>query len=563
MSKSVKITTLFLLVLVVSFQILTVTVNSSATLNQVKKNGDDYQWFWHELVGAPGPISGEDSVYWGEDLGPYHNYTEMTSKLTHLSTLYPEIIDVFSIGKTFHGRDIWCVRITNESITTAKTESYIVGEHHAREMISVESCLYFIDYLVFYSSFGMFDDLLADSEIYVIPMLNPDGLSVMHFYPEQRKNLNPIDDDADGLNDTDLDGFLDDELERTYFWNDLTNTSEIIENDNDGDLQTAEDLPGGVDLNRNYGAYWNGTGSSIIKRDATYRGESPFSELETQALRKFMREHSFNFAVSIHSGIKAIIPPWSHNGTLPLKDETEFNALLGELKTTLGYPLWNESGLYTANGAWEDYCYASHDIIGFTFEVFEAPWTGSWFDYYNPEGSYILTNSEQVYNGLIYMVNEPRLTYSNNLPSVEVMNPSAVNQVFDNYTIRWTMSDADEESLNCTVFVSIDGLHWTVLKTNMIDETSYFWDIREVDSGSYYIKIGVYDGKDWIADTNEIKLNVNKEVEGSRFAFWLLAGIFGSLAAVYLFFNIRKSKGISKIWGPDPYDDNPNQNDTS
>ncbi|MCE7741572.1 MAG: hypothetical protein GOP50_03870 [Candidatus Heimdallarchaeota archaeon] len=480
-----------------------------------------------------------------------------------MSTTFPELVDVFSIGKTYHGRDIWCVRLTNKTVTTAKSEFYIVGEHHAREMISVENCLYFIDYVVYYTSFGMFHDLLADTEIYVIPMLNPDGLSIMHFFPEQRKNLNPIDDDEDGLNDTNLDGFLDDELERIYFWNDLTNTSEIIESDLDGDLQTAEDLPGGVDLNRNYGAYWNGTGSSEIKIDPDYRGESPFSELETQILRNFMIEHSFNFAVSIHSGIKAIIPPWAHNGTLPYKDETEFNALLGELKTTLGYPLWNESGLYTANGAWEDYCYANHDIIGFTFEVYEAPWTGSYFDYYNPEGSYILTNCEQVFEGLIYMAYEPRLTYSNNLPSIEVSNPSTVNQVFDNFTIRWTMSDDDEDSLNCSVFVSTDNLHWDVLKTNIIDESSYFWDVRDVEAGSYYIKVAAYDGMDRITDTNEIKLNVNKEAEGSQFAFWLLAGIFGGLAAVYLFFYIRKSKGVSKIWGPDPYEEEPSQEENT
>jgi len=530
-------------------------INSSSAFREKLQGDEQYVWFWHELADAPGPINGEDVVYWGEDLGPYHNYTEMTSKLFLLSSFYPELVDVFSIGQTYRGREIWCVRITNKTITTAKTEYYIVGAHHAREMISVETCLYFIDYLVYYSSFGMFDNLLSKSEIYVVPMLNPDGLSIMYFFPEQRKNLDPIDDDNDGVNDTNGDGFLDDELERTYYWDYLTNTSAIREHDDDGDLQIAEDLPGGVDLNRNYGAYWNGTGSSTIKIDPTYRGESPFSELETQAMREFMREHSFNFAVSLHSGIKAIIPPWAHNGTLPYKDKTEYNALLGELKTTLSYPLWNESGMYTSNGAWDDYCYANHDITSFTFEVYGSTWTGSWFDYYNPAGSGILSVCEQVYDGLIYMANEPRLTYSNNLPSIEVSNPSRVNQVFENYTIRWTMSDADDDSLNCSVFASTNGLNWDVIATNIIDESSYFWDVQDVSPGSYYIKVAVSDGKDWIADTNEIKLNVNQEVESSRFAFWILASIFGGLAAIYLFFNIRKSKGISKVWGPEPYDE--------
>ena len=90
---------------------------------------------------------------------------------------------------------------------------------------------------------------------------------------------------------------------------------------------------------------------------------------------------------------------------------------------------------------------------------------------------------------------------------------------------------------------------------HLLDETSFFWDVSGVEPGSYYLKVAVYDGKDWIADTNEIKLNVNKEAESSPYAFWILAGIFGGLAAIYLFFNIRKSKGVSKIWGPEPYEE--------
>jgi len=363
-----KTQAILMILFVVNFQILSTTINSSAMFNNVKKDGEVYEWFWQALVGAPGPINGEDSVFWGEDLGPYHNYTELTDRLLLLGENFPEFVDVFSIGQSYQGRDIWCVRLTNKSITTAKTEYYVVGAHHAREMISVESSLYFIDYVIYNSLFGMYEDLLSNSEIFVIPMLNPDGISIMHFFPEQRKNLNPIDDDEDGSVDTDLDGFLDDELERTYVWNEGLNDSVAVENDDDGDGSIANDLPGGVDLNRNYGAYWDGPGSSTDKISSTYRGAYPFSEVETQVLRDFMIEHSFNFAVSLHSGIRAIIAPWAHNASLPIKDEEEFNALLGELSTTLAYPLWNETAAnYTSNGAWEDYSYASHDIFCFTF----------------------------------------------------------------------------------------------------------------------------------------------------------------------------------------------------
>ncbi len=547
-----KTQALFLIVLFVNFQFLNVVINSSATFNIKKQETlDPYIWFWEELSNAPGQISGEDVVYWGENLGPYHNYTELTEKLVLLNSTFPDIVDVFSIGKTWHNNDVWCVKLTNETITSSKTEYYIVAEHHARELISVENALYFIDKIVYDSIFGLYEELLSSRELYVIPMLNPDGISIIHWFPEQRKNLHPIDDDGDGINDTDMDGLLDDELERTYYWNPAANTSAIREFDLDGDGSIAEDLPGGVDLNRNYGVNWEGTGSSSVKRNPLYRGAYPFSENETQIMRDFMREHAFNFAISLHSGIKSIITPWGHNGSLPLADEDEFNALLVDLQDILHWPLWNESGGYLTNGVWEDYCYAAHDILCFTLETYYDIWTGSYFDYFNPPGNQILSNCEYVYPAMIYLAEEPRLTYSNNLPSIEVTNPSTINQVFENYTITWTMDDLDGDNLNCTVLVSENGWNWDVLATNLTDQTSFFWNVTSVDPGSYYLKVAVYDGKDWISDVSEISLNVRNVKPPSPFAFYILAGIFGTLAVVYLFFYLRKSKNLSKMWGPE------------
>ena len=77
----------------------------------------DYTFIWEDYVGAPGLIYGDDVVVWGSSFGPYHNYSEQTTKLQSLETAFPDIIDLFSIGKTYFGRDIHCVRITDESVT--------------------------------------------------------------------------------------------------------------------------------------------------------------------------------------------------------------------------------------------------------------------------------------------------------------------------------------------------------------------------------------------------------------------------------------------------------------
>ncbi|MHA2309700.1 MAG: hypothetical protein ACXABJ_10505, partial [Candidatus Heimdallarchaeaceae archaeon] len=127
-------------------------------------------------------------------------------------------------------------------------------------------------------------------------------------------------------------------------------------------------------------------------------------------------------------------------------------------------------------------------------------------------------------------------------PSLVVTNPSKVNQVFDNYTIRWSMSDTEDDPLNCSVLVSRNGWNWEVLASNIMGSTSLFWDVKDLTPGSYYLKVAVSDGENWISDVSDIKLNVKQEPPSSRASFWILAVFIGSSAVVYLFFYIRKTK---------------------
>ena len=100
--------------------------------------------------------------------------------------------------------------------------------------------------------------LLNKAEIYIIPLLNPDGHSILWWYPYQRKNLRIQDDDDDGTTD--------DEYEVQVVWDQNQNRSVEIYNDSDDpDTEIGEDAPGGVDLNRNYDFEWYGPGSSTEK----------------------------------------------------------------------------------------------------------------------------------------------------------------------------------------------------------------------------------------------------------------------------------------------------------
>ncbi|UCE12762.1 MAG: hypothetical protein JSV04_11275, partial [Candidatus Heimdallarchaeota archaeon] len=253
----------------------------------------------------------------------YHSPTELLEELQQITDTAPEIVDLFTIGNSIQGREIYCLRITNEKNTYPKAGVMFVAQHHAREQITVEAVLRFLLRLV--NNYGVdqkITEYINHEEIFVIPTLNPDGL----FYVVEeenfwlRRNLNPIDDDNDGVTnedpaeDTNGDGIISEydiidrkteEFLGLYF--------EGIDTDNDGAIN--EDGIGGVDLNRNYDYRWNdssldsgwGTDTSL----ETYPGTTPFSEPETQAYRDFLENKSFASAISLHSGINATYFPWS------------------------------------------------------------------------------------------------------------------------------------------------------------------------------------------------------------------------------------------------------------
>ena len=167
---------------------------------------------------------------------------------------YPEITKLQNIGKTHENRTIYAIKISdNPQLEEAEEpDILIIGCHHSRELISVEVPFYFANYLVEnYGRKADVTDLVDNREIWIIPMLNPDG----HVYVEEghtnwRKNRSPIDEDDDGT----IDAYA-------------------------------------VDLNRNYGYKWGvDEHTSDYPESEFYHGKEPFSEKETQAIRDLLHE---------------------------------------------------------------------------------------------------------------------------------------------------------------------------------------------------------------------------------------------------------------------------------
>ncbi|MDP2872565.1 MAG: M14 family metallopeptidase [Bacillota bacterium] len=108
----------------------------------------------------------------------YHKYDELTRILHELAGAYSGLASLYSIGRTYQGRDIWCLEITNKSTGPAlhKPGFQIDGNTHSGEVTGCAVALYDAYYLL--SRYGEDDFVtgLVDTRvIYVIPRVSADG----------------------------------------------------------------------------------------------------------------------------------------------------------------------------------------------------------------------------------------------------------------------------------------------------------------------------------------------------------------------------------------------------
>lgn len=359
------------------------------------------------------------------DWNHYHNYTEIVDILLSLNATYPNIVDVFSIGKSWQNRTIYCVRLTSENATYSKPKVMFVGYHHARERISAELPLYFVVYAAQnYGANTTVTRMLDLSEIYVVVALNVDGFDAVDVNEWQRKNVRPFDEDNDGLfdedppDDEDGDGYIEDLAQ----WNGtdwIFIRLEGIDDDCDGALN--EDWIGGVDINRNYGYEWNATceSGSLDPHAEDYRGPAPFSEPETQAIRNLALQHDFKYAISFHSGDECIVYPWGYT-IAPPDDEKIFIEMAEEL-SRLVECMYEQSGAwYTISGAWGDWMYGNRSTLALTCEIYtngsawqyepgsteDFSWEKGVFQFFNPDPNNIESTLQRWMPVFFYISNK-------------------------------------------------------------------------------------------------------------------------------------------------------------
>jgi len=144
--------------------------------------------------------------------------------------------------------------------------------------------------------------------------------------------------------------------------------------DNDGD--NAITTLDGVDSNRNFPEHWNydDEGSGTIFSDETYRGPSPGSEPETQAMIGLMDEIHPVFHISYHSFGQLLLYPFGFQVNTPSADDPIYVAWAGTDKKPAvpGFDPGVGADLYTTNGEQTDFAAAEEGSLAMTPELSEG-----------------------------------------------------------------------------------------------------------------------------------------------------------------------------------------------
>ncbi|MGI6631673.1 MAG: M14 family metallopeptidase [Bacillota bacterium] len=144
----------------------------------------------------------------------YLTYSHVTDYLKKTAEAYPDLTVLESAGKSYEGRDIWALTITNKKTGSAskKPALYVDGNIHAGEVTGCMVALYLIDYLV--DNYGKDEEvtyLLDTRTFYILPRVNPDGAEVYLTTPTLLRSSVRVwpDEEAEdlpGLHRADVDG---------------------------------------------------------------------------------------------------------------------------------------------------------------------------------------------------------------------------------------------------------------------------------------------------------------------------------------------------------------------
>lgn len=262
-------------------------------------------------------------------------------ELYRLASENPQLVKLVVLGHTYQGREIIALKLTQGARGIADGTRPAVlhsSTQHAREWISTEVNRRLLNWYIdeWRANDKEVKDLLKANELWFLVVANPDGYQYT-FDNERlwRKNLR--------------------------------------DNDNDGQITRAD----GVDPNRNYPEHfgYDEEGSSSQISSDTYRGPSPASEPETQAMISLFDRADFSFQINWHSFGQWLLYAEGWQTGTPTADDPIYYALSGNRDNPAipdFEPGLSSDVLYVTNGETTDYAHAERGTLAWTPELGEG-----------------------------------------------------------------------------------------------------------------------------------------------------------------------------------------------
>jgi hypothetical protein len=270
----------------------------------------------------------------------YRSYSEdggIRDELIATARANPGLAKLVSIGKSVKGQDILAVKVTNNArqLSDGKRPAVLyAGSQHAREWITPEMVRRLMHYyLDGYGSNAEVTKLVNTTELWFLPVANPDGYDFTFTEDNRlwRKNLR--------------------------------------DNNGDGAISGGD----GVDLNRNFAVKWgyDNEGSSPDPSSETFRGAGPNSEPETKALDKLFNQIRFKHFINYHSAAELLLYGIGWQVSTPSPDDVIYEAMVGDdaHPAVPGYDPDISAELYTTNGDTDTHATVKYGTLGFTPEM--------------------------------------------------------------------------------------------------------------------------------------------------------------------------------------------------
>ena len=268
-------------------------------------------------------------------LAEIYRYENLEADLKQFEKQFADLVELETIGLSVEGRKLYGLKVDKGQL-----KILCHGSHHAREWMTSRLIVDFIHHLLADQKKPwkkIREDWLETLSFWFIPMVNPDGVTLVQEGPESFLNREQLLD----LNGQSLD------------FTSWKANSRV------------------VDLNRQYPVDWEEIQADPGQPSPTnYKGKQPLSEPEIKGLVDFVKKQQFDCALAYHSSGEEIF--WRYK--LPNPYVNQFRPLAEKLASVTNYSLIEPQGI-PSGGGFTDWFLTEFKKPSFTFEI--APYVGS------------------------------------------------------------------------------------------------------------------------------------------------------------------------------------------